>query len=630
MSTGYALGGRILTVDLSTGSVTYEPTQPYSDRLLGGLGINVLKILEMTPVTAGPFDEHNPIAFGAGTLVGTLAPTACRVVINSKNFFSNGFGSASAGGFFTAALKYAGFDNLVVTGKAARPVYLLIQDDRVSIEDAGFLWGRSTWDAEKRIREKLNDPHLEILSIGPAGENQVGAANIVVSRSRSASRCGLGAVMGSKNLKAIAVSGSGGIRVADPEGFVEACREMSRRIVKADTTVSLRKYGTPTSFARWNEQSALPTLNFQKTQMDLDKAAGLGKDILKDEFIRRAFGCFACPLHCSQFLEIRQGPYAGMPGEKIECQNLWDFGTKLGFDNLAAVIKASALCFELGLDINNASGAISWAIECFQRGILTEADTDGLVLKWGDSDTVLTLLKKMAFQTGFGALLAKGSREAARIIGRNAEEYAIHVRGQELAEELRAFKGWALGITVAERGGAHTSGAPLTERMTIDADLSCELFGIPTASQPDTYAGKAQLVVYYQQFHALLEALGVCFFSSNWMGPHMARPEDYAVLHRLATGRSLDAPALMEIGEKIHVLCKLYNLKHAGGRREDDFPPERLMNEPSTGTEPGKKLDREDWSRMLDEYYNLHGWDLKTGHPTRERLVELGLDDVVL
>jgi aldehyde:ferredoxin oxidoreductase len=235
----------------------------------------------------------------------------------------------------------------------------------------------------------------------------------------------------------------------------------------------------------------------------------------------------------------------------------------------------------------------------------------------------------MARKEGFGELLAKGSREAAKIIGQGSEQFAVHIKGQELAEELRAFKGWALGVTVAERGGAHTTGAPLTERMDISESLSRKLFGVSTASEPDSYEGKAQLVIYYQRFHAVLEALGVCFFSSNWMGPHMLGPEDYTLLYNLATGQNLTAEDLMTMGEKIHNMSKVFNMRHAGFSRQDDFPPERLLNEPTTGTQPGMRLDRTKWSAMLDEYYKLHGWDKETGQPKKETLLKLGLKELV-
>jgi aldehyde:ferredoxin oxidoreductase len=627
MTHHFSLGGKILKVDLTRQVITTEPSAQYAERFLGGLGVNLFYLLNQMQPGVDALEPESVLAFGAGTLVGTLAPTACRVVVNSKNMFSGGLGSASAGGFFSAELKYAGYDNVIITGQAEKPVFLRIADDRVTIEDASHLWGRTTWETEDLLTRQLG--RSEMVSIGPAGENRVGAACVIASHSRSASRCGLGAVMGAKNLKAIAVNGTGTIQVADPEGFMAACWEAHQKILASKTTQKLLEYGTPASFIKWNQQAALPTRNFQFTQMDLTMAENLNADNFKQHHIKKPFGCFACPMFCSQYLVIKDGPYAGTRGEKIECQNLWDFGTKLGMDNLEGVIKASQICTQLGLDINNASGALSWAFECFQRDILTTKDTDGLELKWGDTASINTLLHKMAYKEGFGALLAEGSKRASEIIGRGSQQYAVITKGQELAEELRAFKGWALGVTVAERGCGHTTGAPLSERMDISPELSQKLFGVKTASVPETYEGKAELVVYFQQLHAVLEALGICHFSSNWMGPHMLTPDDYVNLYNLATGHKHTADELMAAGERLHNMSRLYNVRHAGLSRQDDYPPDRMINEKSTGTNSGQYLDRQKWDTLLDEYYDLHGWDRATGHPRQETLKTLELDDLV-
>ena len=625
----FSLGGKLLDIDLSTQEIGHEPTRNYTDRFMGGMGINLWKINKGLNPRVSPFDPENIIAFGAGALVGTIAPGASRVCINSKNVFTGGLGSANAGGFFSSELKYAGFDNVFVKGKAKKLVYLFIDDDKVSIEDASFLRGQTTWETENLLRDKIGDKSVEMLSIGPAGENMVPSACIIVSRSRSASRCGLGAIMGSKNLKAIVVRGTGNIRVADPEAFMEACLEMTEKIKRSEVAKNLGIYGTPISFQAWNDLSALPTKNFQLTQMEPETAKNLYGANLKNDHIVKGFGCYSCPMPCSQFQKITKGPYTGTEGEKIECQNLWDFGTKLGIDNLPGVLKASSVCGQLGLDIDNATGAISWAFECFQRGILTEKETDGIRLEWGNEEVILTLLKKIAHKEGFGALLAKGSQEASKVIGKGSEKFSIHIKGQELAEELRAFKGWALGVSVAARGGAHTMGAPLTERMQISEDYSQELFGVRTAAIPDTYEGKAKLVAYYERLCAALEGLGECFFTSTWIGPDLLRPKDFATLYSLATGKNFSENDLMMMGEKFHNMGKIFNMRHAGFTREDDYPPERLLNEPTTGTVQGIHLERAKYDEMLSEYYDLHGWDRESGLPKRETLIKLGLDELI-
>ena len=629
MSKDFSLGGKILHIDLTSREISTEPTAPHGERFLGGMGISAWKLLKDHAPGVSALDPGAVLAFNAGVLVGTIAPTACRLGVLSRNVMTGGFGSASAGGHFAPELKYAGYDQVFVIGKASKPVYVRIDDDDVSIEDASPIWGKTTWETDDFLRNKAGSNEPEVLSIGPAGENLVTLANIVVNRSRSASRCGVGAVMGAKNLKAMAVSGSGHVAVADPEGFMDASLEMTKVLMQAVTTKELRRYGTPVSFNRWNELNTVPTRNFQETRMPAELAANIEPDVLRRDHITRNFGCFACPIHCTHYQTVEDGPYAGTKGEKIEHENLWDFGTKLGIDSLPAIIKGSSLCHQLGLDIDNVSGAISWAFECFQRGLLTTEDTGGLELEWGNHPALIELLGRIARREGIGELLAKGSREAARTLGKGSEDFAIHVKGQELAEELRVFKGWGFGVVVSERGGAHTTGAPITEKMKVSEDVSEEFFGIRTAFNPHTYEGKAQLVAYFQRFHAVLECLGSCFFSTNWYGHQVLGPKHFATLYSLATGNDLSEGELMAMGEKVHTLQKLFNVSRGGFARADDYPPKRMMVEPATDSREETGIDRETWDRLLDEYYDIHGWNRETSHPRPQTLQDIGLDEFV-
>jgi aldehyde:ferredoxin oxidoreductase len=447
-------------------------------------------------------------------------------------------------------------------------------------------------------------------------------------RNRAAARCGLGAAMGAKNLKAITVSGSGMIRVADPGGFMDLCRELNGSLATNETSRRLRAYGTPASFEGWNSRGAIPVRNFQDTQIGPEGAAAIATAIRDRSFGERAFGCFACPVFCSQRRTVANGPYAGHGGEKIESQNFWDFGGKLGIDDPAAVISLSEDCARLGLDNTNATNPIAWAMECFQRGLLTEADTGGLRLEWGKVEVVRELLHGIATREGLGDLLADGAAAAARRLGRGSERYAMHVKGQDLAEEMRVFKGWALGIAVAERGGTHTQGGPLTERMGLDPSLSVQRFGIDTAFDPTTYRGKAQLAIFYQRFHNALEILGICFYATWWSGLHTLGPDDIARLCELATGETMDADTLLMEGERVLYLQKAFNMRHTGFGRIDDRPPARMMAEPAGGPHSGERLDPAAWDRLLDEYYGLRGWDLATGRPTAAAFRAAGLPEL--
>ena len=617
--------GKIIDIDLTKRTIVIVPTKTYSEGVIGGLGIAIRAMHDRIPAGTGPLDPDTMITFNAGVLVGTCAPSACRTHIASLNALTGGYGSASAAGFFGPELKYAGYDNIFVRGRASNLVYLYISDEIVELRDAGFLMQMSTWDTEDALKETLEDDTLQILGIGPAGENQVRSANIVVNRFRSASRCGLGAVMGSKNLKAIAVRGTGGVQVAQPEDFVRACGRLSEKL-RANTTVKmLRRFGTPASFPQWNKIGNLPGRNYQTTTLTEEGAKNHTPARLHKEAIERNFGCFACPVHCSQFNRLKSGKYAGTAGEKLECQAFWDFGAKLGMETVGAVVKSSNLCGQLGLDINNVTGSISWAMECFQRGLLTTEDTGGLDLSWGNDDAILTLIEQIAYQRGFGRLFKDGTMQAARTLGKGSDKYVMHVKGQDLAEEYRALVGWALGIVVSERGGGHTTGAPLAERYSISPERSKELFGVGTASDGLEYQGKAEIVVYYQRFHAVLEALGACFFTSNWLGAELLGPEDYLAVLNLAMGTDMALDEFLEAGERIHTLQKLFNLKHRPHGRADDVPQDRMFEVPETSRQFEIGLDREKWDRLLDDYYDLHNWDRATGVPSAQALSDLGL-----
>lgn len=629
MSGPFAIGGNILRIDLSAGTVTTEPTAPLNARFPAGMGVNNWLLLNETPLGKEPLHPDNPLIFSAGSLVGTMAATACRMTISCKNVLTGGFGAANAGGNFAPEMKYAGFDHIVVTGRAAQPVYIDIDDGNVTICDAGGIWGETTWDAEKALRARIDRPTLELLSIGPAGENMAAAACIIVSRTRSASRCGVGAAMGSKNLKAIAVSGSGALQVAEPEAFMAESLAMQRHLMGVDTTKNLRKLGTSTSFEAWNKLGSIPVRNYQATQIDLDEADAIATAVKEKHYIDKAFGCFACPVMCSQYQRVKSGPHAGTRGEKVESQDYWDFAGKLGISDPAAVLALSELCTRLGLDNTNATNPIAWAMECYQRGLLTTEDTGGLELEWGNVEVISELLSKIAHREGIGDLLADGSLAAAKKLGRDSEPYAMHMKGQDLAEEMRVFKGWALAIAVAERGGTHTQGGPLTERMPLKPELSTERFGVPTAFDPTTYAHKAELVIYYQRFHNLLEIMGICFYATYWCGLQMMGPEEAARLYSLATGESKSADELMAEGEKILYLQKAFNMRHTNFDRAADYPPERFISEPATGPHAGERLERPDWDKLLDEYYGQRGWDLASGKPTPENFHAVGLPDLV-
>jgi aldehyde:ferredoxin oxidoreductase len=538
---------------------------------------------------------------------------------------TGGVGSANSCGHFAPELKFAGYDHIVFQGRSRRPVYLWINDDQVEILDASHIWGRTTWQTDDLIKEDLGNEEIQIACIGPAGENLVRSACIITNRARSASRCGLGAVMGSKNLKAVAVRGSDSIEVAYPERFMEA---VDKAWEKLKASGAANKELNP---HRFNKAGIMPVRNFQDAYMSPDKLDKLMPQVYEENCEIRRLGYFACPIHCSRLYKVRGGQYAGLVSEGLHANDLlnWVGRFDLDLDDPAVMIKLHALCNEYGLDQDNASCSIAWAFECYQRGIFTQKDTDGLKLEWGDYQVVAELLRKVAYREGLGDLLAEGSKRASQIVGKGSDGFAIHVKGQDSMEPMRTSKGWALGCGVSTRGGTHTRGAAFIE-MTGDIPLEiCEKIWGVQVEGPLSYENKAKLVVYYERLQAVLDSLGVCLFSSNYNGPDLLGPDDLAELYSAATGIEMDEDGLMRMGERIHNIEKAFNILHAGFSRRDDDPPQRLMDEPvESGPMKGERLDREKWDQMLDEYYELHGWDKETGWQTRKCLEDLDLQKV--
>jgi len=626
---GAVINGQILWVNLSSGMISKSPALEYNRKFLGGRGVNYWLLLKELPPEVSAFDPENVLVFGTGALVGTQAPGANRLNVASKNPLTGGIGAGSAGGYFAPELRFSGYDHLVIQGKAEKPVYLWINDDQVEIRDATHIWGKTTWETESMIKEELGKSDIQVVCIGPAGENLVRAACIVVNpvnSSRAIGRCGLGAVMGSKKLKAIVVKGTGAVYVDDERKLARVVNKILEKIDGSSILRRLREYGTIES----SPTGAEPVRNFQDEYPNPKLVKKInGKVFHEVHEVKGPPCCFNCPIECGHSYRVIDGPYAGVTTNKLEANTLADFGYRLDVDYAPAVIKAHALCSQYGLDIDNSSAAIAWAFECYQRGIISPNDADGLKLEWGNHQAIMELLRKMAYREGFGDLLAEGCYRASQMIGKGSERYCVHVKGQELMEGIRPAKGWALGVVVSERGGTHTRGAPLLDVSGIPSGVGKKLWGVSTADKPAAYKGKAKIVVYYERFHAVLDSLGICYLLSNWIDPELPGPDDYAELFSAATGVEISSDSLMEIGERIHTLGKIFNIIHAGFTRQDDYPPERLMEEPiKTGPFAGELLNRSEWDKVLDEYYELHNWDKRTGWPTQKTLESLDLANI--
>ena len=616
------LVGKILRVDLSSRKISTEDTEKYARRFIGGRAINSFILLsEMDPKTKWS-DPENMLIFGAGCLEGTLAPGACRVSVDTKNAFNNGKGSANFGGQFGPELKYAGFDHVVITGKAEAPVYLWIHDGEAEIRDASSIWGKTTYETEEILQQELGDNRIKVASIGPAGENLVRGSAIIGDCCKAAGGSGVGCIMGTKKLKALAVRGHGTIKLAQPERFLGAVNAVFEKIKKSPFAQPWRQgimqmLYFPESEA-WNFFALIR--NGQDEYWPPEKRKRLmGKDTGIPKYIKDMIADFSCPLGCLPFLEIGEGKYKGTRGMTYWA-NSRGYSQRFDVDDAAASIKFQLLANELGLDGDFAAVVSSWAFECYQRGLLTKEDTDGLELEWGNEDAMIKLEEKLAYRRGIGDFLADGVKEASQKLGKGSEEFAIHMKGQDSYDNYRIQKGWGFGISTSPVAGRHLRGAVMGPDITGPRHL--------TFSRTE-YENQPEAVFWQTRVQEIRAITGICTYVGSAAAPGCLELSDIAELVSSAMGIDLTAEKFMSIGRRSYNLEKAFNTIHTNFDRKDDYPPTRYMDEPvKSGPYAGHKCDKEKWDEMLDRFYELHGWDKRTGLQTRQCLMELEMEDV--
>ena len=621
---GGGLAGKILRVDLTTGRIWNESSEPYAARTLGGRGTNSLILInEIEPGTKWN-DAENLLCFGAGSLVGTPAPGACRTDISTINVFSRGKGSANVGGSWGAELKYAGFDNIIIRGKAERPVYLFVTDGRAEIRDAASLWGKTTYETENLLRQEIGDERIEIAAIGPAGENRVRGSAVLIDTAKAAGGSGVGCVMGDKKLKAIVVRGHGKIDVFDPAGFMEAVAKTQRQCETNRVKVeSMRQSGAARfenlDFEAW--ETCMVIRNGQDDYWEREKRARLMNPEAGIPSMRKKVrACFSCPTGCMPFMEKARGKYEEMKGEGFWINALWSVA-RFDISDPESAVAFWLLANELGLDTDYVAAGLAWVFECYERGFIDRKDTDGLELEWGSGEALIALMRKLAYREGIGNLLADGMVEAAKKIGRGSEYFLAHVKGQPSIEPFRIPKGWGLGVATSPVAGRHLRGA-----------IRGPVHSGPGGDDYDIvhYPNQARAVVWQAKTKELEDNLGICNYVGTWSGAHFLTPENYAELVRTGLGPNVTEKDLMDhyaaVGRNLE---KAFNTLHTDLSREDDLPPKRFRQEEiKTGPYKGFKADEEKYNELLDEFYELWGWDKKTGMQTREGLEKIGLKDV--
>jgi len=607
--------GKILHVDLTTGKTMTEPLkEDLAKKYIGGIGLGMRLFLDNSKAGVDPFDPKNPIIFTTGPLSGTMAPSAGNsYAVVSKSPLTEGIAESKSHGFFGAELKRAGYDAVIFTGKSEKLVYVWIDDDSVQLIDAEHLKGKSPHETEQIIREELGDFYIRVSAIGEAGEKLVLVACALNDEFRAIGRTGMGAVMGSKNLKAVAVRGTNDVNVANLEEFTEFIRMIHERM-KGPATRKYRTLGTPENVLVLNALAALPTRNF--TQVTFEGAEKVSGEYLNERYIKKIIGCATCGMRCDHIGLVPEGPYKGATA-RVEFECLWALGPNCGVDRLDAIIEAIYQCDHYGIDGISAGVIVSFAMDCYEHGILTKKDTDGLDLRFGNAEALVETIKLMGSRKGWlGDVLADGTMRAAEKIGKGAVKYANHIKGLELpGYDLRTLKTAALGFSVSYRGACHLrSGA-----YSPDVKGKVDRFKIEK--------GRGKIVMDNEDVYNVIDSLILCKFSR---GVYYDGVEDMAKYYTLATGIEIPPKELVQAGERINNLARVLNIREGKGTREYDTLPPKIMSVPvpDEGIAKGAVVTQKEFDIGLDDYYEVRGWT-KEGIPTVEKLKELGLNDLV-
>lgn len=612
---------KILCVDLSRGEITTKsPGKSFFRSLLGGWGFIAHELLESDAASADAFDPANTLVFAAGLATGSQAPGSGRHAVGAKSPLTGGFGEADVGGFWGAELRWAGFDAVVITGKAETPVYLWIHDGEIEFRDAETLWSQKTADVEMAIREELQDNQVRVAQCGPAGENLVRYACVMHDVSRAAGRCGLGAVMGSKNLKAVSVRGTNHVPVADPDALSSISDSVTGFI--KEHFGNFTEHGTGGNVTRLHEAGQLPTRNFQNSTFDAyEKICG---HRITETYLAGRDTCHACPVACKRKAKS-DGAYTVVPvygGPEYE--TIGALGSICEVEDLEAILYANQLCNAYGLDTISAGVTIAWAMEAFDRGLLTTDDTGGLEIRFGDAKMMVQLVEMIAHRDGFGAVLAEGSLRAARKTGRGTEAFAVHVKGQEAPmHDPRVKFALGIGYATSPTGADHIHNIHDTRYENDAAMGRLAMLGIHETALAFNDLGpkKVRLATYEIVWSTFVNCLGVCAFT-----PY-GKTRSVEMINAI-TGWDTNLFELMKAGERVLAMARLFNAR-AGFTAADDTHHPRFTEALGSGPHKGSLIPESDMQNALTLYYQMMGWDETTGAPTVAKLYELGLDEWV-
>ncbi|MEM3754163.1 MAG: aldehyde ferredoxin oxidoreductase family protein [Candidatus Bathyarchaeia archaeon] len=621
----YGYSGKILRIDLTKRKTFVSTLSKDLISYIGGTGFCIKMIYDETGPETNPLGPENRIVFATGPLSGTPWPTSARLNIAAKSPLTNIWGESNSGGHFTAGLKLAGYDLLIIQGISQNPIYILIDDDKVEFKDASHIWGKNAWEADEVIKKDESDESLQTVCIGQAGENLVKFASILTDRYRTAARSGLGAVMGSKNLKAIAVGGSNNIKVFDSEKFWKILEKMWRKYDENPFTANIKKYGSMILVDGMNEIGRFPTKNHQTGVFPM--AHKINADAVVNEYKIGSRACFGCYLGCESFLRITSGKFSNLLGDNPEYETLNSLGGRCWNDDLETILYMNWLCNQYGIDTISTGAVIAFMMELWEKGIITKEDTDGLDFSWGNKETMIEVIKKIAFREGIGNILAEGVKRASEIIGKGSEKYAMHVKGLEIpSQDGRAHKSMAIAHATSPRGADHLRHCTFYDEIGFP-DAIVSRFGkqyLPEMADRLAIKYKGILAKGCEDAAAIMNALPLCV-SGGTFWPPLIWWDEMAEIYSTTTGINLSSYDLKLIADRIVNLKRAYNIKHCLSKK-DDILPERFLKEPlPEGPPKGHVVELEP---MLTEYYKERGWDLKTGFIPRSKLEALGLKSV--
>ncbi len=608
-------------VNLSLGTWDSRPLEPdFARQYIGGRGFNVRTLWDTVPRGTDPWSPLNPLILGVGPLNGTLFPGASRFNVTGLSPHTGILGDSNAGGFWGSELKYAGFDQVILTGKSPEPVYLFIKDRTLEIRPASHLWGNDVRETDRLIREEIRDPRIQILTLGQAAENGVTMAGVFANLVRAAARTGMGALMAHKNVKAIVVRGTCPVKIADPKEFSGLIRNLEETIYNHPQYATRGWLGTTQLVTSLNQLGALATRHYQTGRFEWAHLVS-GETLARLHKVKSK-ACHGCPIPCSRYYRIETGERKGLESEGPEFEGLAGFSSRVGNSDLGVSLAAVDLCNRYGMDVIGVSECISFAMECYEKGLLSEADLDGLDLEWGSHKGILEMIRKIAFREGVGDLFACGIKKAAQRLGGDCLDLAMHVKGLEFFQaDPRGLKGYALGLAVSSRGGDHTRSEPSFE-FTEDRQEALKRFGSEGAAFRLAYEGKGKLVKHFEELCVLADSLNAC---KNTVVNMEAVPFGPAArILRAATGLDFGEKSLQRAAERIMNIERAFLVERGITRKDDTLPP-RFLNEPlpdSSGPSKGSVVELEP---MLDQYYAARGWDIKTGIPSRETFSRLGL-----